>query len=757
MTDLTPEPPGRCDAPFAQPHTHANRAAAEKDKWDAYYAGLDDVRETPALEAFHEEFTARLADLLPPGASVLEAGCGAGMQSLALARTGRFHVSLMDISERALDAARRLFARSGLSAAVETGDVFAPGEPAADLVFNAGVLEHYTLDQQAAFLRGMASRSKRYVLVLVPNRLCYWYWLWRVQQSRQGNWPFGKECPMADAGAAFRKAGLTFLGRTFLAAAWTEDLIANVRGLPAAFRDEVLAVHRSGVADPAQRCYLTAALGCVGEPPARVPELWQIGSGADEMRLAEVTAGLADALALRLSGEATLRDSEQKIRELNLELSEAAAQVAAYRTFRTSGAYRLAEKILRVRAKVAPKGSWRAATARAMLHSAQTVARPVKRVAARFAPPPAGFVAVRDRIAQSGRRPYVFLPSIPWSAVLFQRPQHLAREIAKLGHTVVYDCTGTTEPDTGWVREVEPNVFVYHGPARHLAGLRNPVVWAFSYNYHLSDRFGAGATRVYDWIDDLSVFPHDPGMLRRNHARAVRAADVVASVARKLHDQLTPSRPDAVYLPNAAEFDRFARPAVRPRDPELHELLTHSSAVAGYYGALAAWFDYPLLKAVAGLLPDWGFVLIGPDYDGSIHTAGLDECHNIKWVGPRDYVSLPGYLQLFDVAIIPFAINEITLATSPLKLFEYFSGGVPVVTTPMPECVAFPEVRIAATAAEFAAALEAARAAGRSPEFRTRLQEVGRANSWAARARLIQNVVAGLEVPLLPRPARRAA
>ena len=116
---------------------------------------------------------------------------------------------------------------------------------------------------------------------------------------------------------------------------------------------------------------------------------------------------------------------------------------------------------------------------------------------------------------------------------------------------------------------------------------------------------------------------------------------------------------------------------------------------------------------------------------------------NVRWLGPRDYVTLPGYLSLFDVATIPFRINAITQATSPLKLYEYFAGGKPVVTTPMPECRAYPEVRIAATAAEFASALDAARDQGRDPDFRARLRALGRENSWSARVMTVLRALDG--------------
>ncbi len=110
---------------------------------------------------------------------------------------------------------------------------------------------------------------------------------------------------------------------------------------------------------------------------------------------------------------------------------------------------------------------------------------------------------------------------------------------------------------------------------------------------------------------------------------------------------------------------------------------------------------------------------------------------NIHWIGHREYKNLPAYLQLFDVAMIPFVINNITLATSPLKLYEYFAGGKPVVTTAMPECRAFAEVQIAGDPEEFSRALEIARKHGQDNQFRERLRKLGLENSWASRVKLV--------------------
>jgi polysaccharide pyruvyl transferase CsaB len=331
----------------------------------------------------------------------------------------------------------------------------------------------------------------------------------------------------------------------------------------------------------------------------------------------------------------------------------------------------------------------------------------------------------------------VFLPSIGWGIHLFQRPHHLARAFARAGWLSIFDCSNAQDQVDGF-KEVEPNLFLYRGPAGVLERIPAPFLWSFPYNFHQTRAFPSDARVLYDWIDDLSVFPYDRALLEENHARALSDATVVAAVARRLLEEALARRPDALYLPNGVEYERFSAPAApASTDRDVAPLLSAGRPIAGYYGALAEWFDYELVDETARLRPDWSFLLIGPMYDQSLQGRPMLKRENVRWIGPRDYHLLPGYLALFDVATIPFRINPITTATSPLKLYEYFAGGKPVVTTPMPECAAFPEVSIAGDAKELAAALDPARAKGRDPAFRERLRSLGRENSWDARVKAV--------------------
>ena len=73
--------------------------------------------------------------------------------------------------------------------------------------------------------------------------------------------------------------------------------------------------------------------------------------------------------------------------------------------------------------------------------------------------------------------------------------------------------------------------------------------------------------------------------------------------------------------------------------------------------------------------------MIGPVV--KIDPATLPRRSNIHWLGMKDYADLPVYLAGWDVALMPFAINDSTRFISPTKTPEYLAAGLPVVSTPI--------------------------------------------------------------------------
>ncbi len=114
-------------------------------------------------------------------------------------------------------------------------------------------------------------------------------------------------------------------------------------------------------------------------------------------------------------------------------------------------------------------------------------------------------------------------------------------------------------------------------------------------------------------------------------------------------------------------------------------LMGSGCPIIGYFGAFARWFDYETVRRVAVSRPEYSWLLIGWDYAAS-SASDFEEVENIHVIGPISYELPPAYAKHFSVSTIPFLINDITLSTSPIKLFEYMALGHPIVTTSLPEC-----------------------------------------------------------------------
>ena len=204
--------------------------------------------------------------------------------------------------------------------------------------------------------------------------------------------------------------------------------------------------------------------------------------------------------------------------------------------------------------------------------------------------------------------------------------------------------------------------------------------------------------------DDISAFPAMPRVIVRRHREIIADADLVTITAQGLrpHAERAGAR-EVMHLPNGVDAARFERPASFERPADLPP-----SPVATYVGALDAWFDEELLADVATRLPQWSFALIGPPRRPFERLRALP---NVHFLGPRPQEQVPPCLWSSDAGIIPFRRTQLIETVSPLKLFEDLAAGLPVVSTRWSEMERLGSpAKLASTAAEFAGALEGARA-----------------------------------------------
>ena len=105
----------------------------------------------------------------------------------------------------------------------------------------------------------------------------------------------------------------------------------------------------------------------------------------------------------------------------------------------------------------------------------------------------------------------------------------------------------------------------------------------------------------------------------------------------------------------------------------------------GFYGVIDERFDIELIRELATMRPDWQIVLIGPVV--KIAEDVLPRNKNIHYLGQKSYQELPDYLSGWDVALIPFQLNESTRFISPTKTPEYLAAGKPVISSPIRDVV----------------------------------------------------------------------
>lgn len=201
---------------------------------------------------------------------------------------------------------------------------------------------------------------------------------------------------------------------------------------------------------------------------------------------------------------------------------------------------------------------------------------------------------------------------------------------------------------------------------------------------------------AYDVMDDLASFRNAPQGLRLRQRRLLSEADIVFTGGRSLHRSVSAVRRTGCHLfPSGVDVEHYAS-AIRLRPARARK-------VAGYVGVVDERLDLDLLADLAATLPDWTLQVVGPV--AKIEPDALPQAANISYLGKVDYTELPRVMAGFDVALMPFALNEATRSISPTKTLEYLAAGLPVVSTRVPDVVAdyTGVVHLADTAAEFAA------------------------------------------------------
>ncbi|MDD7909219.1 glycosyltransferase [Pseudovibrio exalbescens] len=263
-------------------------------------------------------------------------------------------------------------------------------------------------------------------------------------------------------------------------------------------------------------------------------------------------------------------------------------------------------------------------------------------------------------------------------------------------------------------------------------GVKRPILWTSLPTAVVAlGEFEERAVVYYCGDDFSSLAGVDHKPVAAMERQLVKKADLIVAASQHLADRFPAEK--TLYLPHGVDYDLFAKPADRPSD------LPQTGPIAGFYGSIADWVDVAMLCEAAIQCPDWHFVLIGAvETDISL----LEKHGNIHFLGRRPHDLLPGYVQHFDAALLPFKDTEQIRNCNPLKLREYLAAGTPIITTRFPAMEPYaPLLTVLETGEPLAHALNFALNDKQRNSVR---REVVRPESWSSRAAQLEAALKSL-------------
>jgi glycosyltransferase involved in cell wall biosynthesis len=235
---------------------------------------------------------------------------------------------------------------------------------------------------------------------------------------------------------------------------------------------------------------------------------------------------------------------------------------------------------------------------------------------------------------------------------------------------------------------------------------------------------------VYYCTDEWSKFSYLEGeKMSEMERRLMARADVCFMTANSLFEKKKNMNANTFLASHGVDHAHFEK-ALAKTTAIPADIATIPHPIIGFFGLIREWVDLDLLAKIASTHQNWSIVLIGRS---DIDISRLELLPNIHLLGRRPYEALPGYCCAFDVGMIPFSVNELTININPIKLREYLSAGLPVVSTDLPEVKYYgDEVYIAHGHDEFISKIEQAIPED-SDETRRRRSDSMRGETWEAR------------------------
>lgn len=232
-----------------------------------------------------------------------------------------------------------------------------------------------------------------------------------------------------------------------------------------------------------------------------------------------------------------------------------------------------------------------------------------------------------------------------------------------------------------------------------IKGYSTSIVWTFDprfFSFYKQFK-NKNYTLIYDCVDFFSgstLDPQESMWVNKQEKKLLRLADYVFTISytlKRLHQKI---RKNIYVVPQGFRLDTFAQKG----NSTIFKNIPKNKPVIGYIGGINFRLDYELIYNVVSLYKNCTFVLAGPiQADTSYFVkhckhsiSKLKQLTNVYFIGEISKNNIPALISSFSVGIIPYN-NEFTFNrySYPMKLFEYFYLGKPVISSQIDELQRF--------------------------------------------------------------------
>jgi glycosyltransferase involved in cell wall biosynthesis len=271
-----------------------------------------------------------------------------------------------------------------------------------------------------------------------------------------------------------------------------------------------------------------------------------------------------------------------------------------------------------------------------------------------------------------------------------QRPQHIATHMSKYFPVFYYTgALGINDDKVKGIEKVKENLFLINDGinGNSIFDVRKKIIytfWVIDHYFYVKD--DQDSFVIYDYLDEIDITPRFNEKTTLLHKLMLKRADLILTSSDNLYAKVPDEyKEKTLLITNGVDVEHF------------HVKKSHNTEAKkeqytiGFYGALEKWIDIDIIKKIAQK-ENLKIKLIGPVIDPKFQS--LERYDNVEMLGHQPYDKLPLLTKDVDVFILPFKVNELTKSVSPVKLYEYFATGKPVVATALPECMKYDTVMI---------------------------------------------------------------